>query len=70
MNMFDAQFDAVRSAWNSVGFKNVEIVVAETGWPYRGDRDEVGPSLENVKAYNGNLIANLRSKAEIFLSRG
>ncbi|KAK4276595.1 hypothetical protein QN277_014725 [Acacia crassicarpa] len=62
MNMFDAQVDAVRSALNSMGFKNVEIVVAETGWPYRGDRDEVGPSLENAKAYNGNLIAHLRSK--------
>lgn len=62
MNMFDAQLDAVRSALNSLGFKNVEIVVAETGWPYKGDSNEVGPSLENAKAYNGNLIAHLRSK--------
>lgn len=54
--------DAVRSALDSLGFKNVEIVVAETGWPYKGDNDEVGPSLENAKAYNGNLIAHLRSK--------
>ncbi|KAJ7966744.1 putative Glucan endo-1,3-beta-glucosidase [Quillaja saponaria] len=61
MNMFDAQVDAVRSALNSMGFKNVEIVVAETGWPYKGDSNEVGPSLENAKAYNGNLIAHLRS---------
>ncbi|KAA0041635.1 hypothetical protein IC582_007400 [Cucumis melo] len=61
MNMFDAQVDAIRSALNSMGFKNVEIVVAETGWPYKGDNDEVGPSLENAKAFNGNLIAHLRS---------
>ncbi|MED6146683.1 hypothetical protein PIB30_036759 [Stylosanthes scabra] len=61
MNMFDAQVDAVRSALNSMGFKDVEIVVAETGWPYKGDSSEVGPSLENAKAYNGNLIAHLRS---------
>ncbi|KAJ7958037.1 putative Glucan endo-1,3-beta-glucosidase [Quillaja saponaria] len=61
MNMFDAQVDAVRSALNSMGFKNVEIVVAETGWPYKGDNNEVGPGLENAKAYNGNLIAHLRS---------
>ncbi|KAK4751024.1 hypothetical protein SAY87_004506 [Trapa incisa] len=60
-NMFDAQVDAVRSALNSMGFKNVEIIVAETGWPYKGDSDEVGPSLENARAYNGNLIAHLRS---------
>ncbi|XP_050233279.1 glucan endo-1,3-beta-glucosidase 7 [Mercurialis annua] len=61
MNMFDAQVDAVYSALNSMGFKNVEIVVAETGWPYKGDSNEVGPSIENAKAYNGNLIAHLRS---------
>ncbi|KAK7383049.1 hypothetical protein VNO78_28714 [Psophocarpus tetragonolobus] len=61
MNMFDAQVDAVRSALNAMGFKNVEIVVAETGWPYKGDSNEAGPSLENAKAYNGNLIAHLRS---------
>ncbi|XP_062023133.1 glucan endo-1,3-beta-D-glucosidase isoform X2 [Rosa rugosa] len=61
MNMFDAQVDAVKSALNSMGHGNVEIVVAETGWPYKGDDNEVGPSVENAKAYNGNLIAHLRS---------
>ncbi|KAI5565985.1 hypothetical protein BDE02_14G156200 [Populus trichocarpa] len=61
MNMFDAQVDAVYSALNSMGFKNVEIVVAETGWPFKGDDNDVGPSIENAKAYNGNLIAHLRS---------
>ncbi|CAI8606431.1 unnamed protein product [Vicia faba] len=62
MNMFDAQVDAVRSALDAMGFKEVEIVVAETGWPYKGDPDEAGPSIENAKAYNGNLITHLRSK--------
>lgn len=55
------QVDSVRSALDSMGFKKVEIVVAETGWPYKGDPNEVGPSVENAKAYNGNLIAHLRS---------
>ena len=61
MGLLLFQVDAVRSALNAMGFKNVEIVVAETGWPYKGDSDEVGPSIENAKAYNGNLIAHLRS---------
>ncbi|XP_019153291.1 PREDICTED: glucan endo-1,3-beta-D-glucosidase isoform X2 [Ipomoea nil] len=61
MNMFDAQLDAVRSALNALGFKDVEIGVAETGWPYKGDSTEVGPSIENAKAYVGNLITHLRS---------
>ncbi|GFY95108.1 O-Glycosyl hydrolases family 17 protein [Actinidia rufa] len=61
MNMFDAQVDAVRSALNGMGFKDIEIVVAETGWPYKGDPNEVGPNVDNAKAYNGNLINHLRS---------
>ncbi|XP_009804917.1 glucan endo-1,3-beta-D-glucosidase isoform X2 [Nicotiana sylvestris] len=61
MNMFDAQVDAIHSALNAWGFKEVQIVVAETGWPYKGDPNEVGPSVDNAKAYNGNLINHLRS---------
>lgn len=60
-NMFDAQVDAVRAALNAKGHSGVEIVVAETGWPYKGDSNEVGPGLENAKAYNGGLVAHLRS---------
>lgn len=55
------QVDAVRSALNAWGFKEIQIVVAETGWPYKGDPNEVGPSMDNAKAYNGNLINHLRS---------
>ncbi|XP_004507424.1 glucan endo-1,3-beta-glucosidase 7 [Cicer arietinum] len=60
-NMFDAQVDAVHSALGAMGFEEIEIVVAETGWPSRGDNNEIGPSVENAKAYNGNLITHLRS---------
>ncbi|KAG0481419.1 hypothetical protein HPP92_012277 [Vanilla planifolia] len=60
-NMFDAQLDAIRSALNSAGFPGVEIVIAETGWPYRGDQGEAGTTVENAKAFNGNLISHLRS---------
>ncbi|BBH09414.1 O-Glycosyl hydrolases family 17 protein [Prunus dulcis] len=54
--------DGVRSALNAIGFNDIEILIAETGWPYRGDSNEVGPSVENARAYNGNLIAHLRSQ--------
>ncbi|KAF7810887.1 glucan endo-1,3-beta-D-glucosidase [Senna tora] len=60
-NMFDAQVDAVHSALSSMGFQDIGIVVAETGWPTHGDSNEVGPSVDNAKAYNGNLITHLRS---------
>ncbi|OWM89178.1 hypothetical protein CDL15_Pgr010464 [Punica granatum] len=45
MSMFDAQVDAVRAALNSMRFDDIEIMVAETGWPYRGDSNEIGPTL-------------------------
>lgn len=51
----------MKSALNAIGFNDIDILVAETGWPYRGDNNEVGPSVENAKAYNGNLIKHLRS---------
>ncbi|CAK8569246.1 unnamed protein product [Lathyrus sativus] len=60
-NMFDAQVDAVHSALSAMKYDDIEIVVAETGWPSNGDSHEVGPSVENAKAYNGNLINHLRS---------
>lgn len=55
------QVDAVHSAVSAMGFQDIEIVVAETGWPSSGDSNEAGPSVENAKAYNGNLINHLRS---------
>ncbi|WOL15388.1 glucan endo-1,3-beta-glucosidase 7 [Canna indica] len=63
MNMFDAQVDAVRSAMTAAGFPGVEIVVAETGWPYQGDQGEAGATVENARAYNGGLVSHLRSLA-------
>ena len=56
-----AQVDAVHAALSAAGFEDIEIVVAETGWPSRGDSNEVGPGVENAQSYNGNLIKHLRS---------
>ncbi|KAJ6795934.1 putative glucan endo-1,3-beta-glucosidase 7 [Iris pallida] len=61
MNMFDAQVDAVRSAVNAAGFPGVEIVVAETGWPYNGDTSEAGATVENAKAFTAGLVNHLRT---------
>lgn len=51
----------MHSALSAMSYEDIEIVVAETGWPSSGDNNEVGPSVENAKAYNGNLITHLRS---------
>ncbi|KAM5583655.1 glucan endo-1,3-beta-glucosidase [Rosa sericea] len=60
-NMFDAQMDAVFSAMKKVGYEDVDLVVAETGWPSAGDPNQLGVSLENAVSYNGNLIRHVSS---------
>ncbi|KAH7373075.1 hypothetical protein KP509_17G035900 [Ceratopteris richardii] len=60
-NMFDAQVDAVYAAMSHLGFKNVTVVVGETGWPSAGDKYEPGVGLENAKTFNTNLVKRLAS---------
>ncbi|CAN6322787.1 unnamed protein product [Urochloa humidicola] len=62
-NMFDAMVDAVRAALDAKGYKDVEIVVAETGWPHKGDPDEAGATVENAGAFVSGLVSHLRSLA-------
>ncbi|WVZ60316.1 hypothetical protein U9M48_010360 [Paspalum notatum var. saurae] len=62
-NMFDAMLDAVRAALDAKGYKDVEIVVAETGWPHKGDTDEAGATVENAGAFVSGLVSHLRSLA-------
>ncbi|PNX72607.1 glucan endo-1,3-beta-glucosidase 11-like protein [Trifolium pratense] len=40
----------------SAGFNGIEVRVSETGWPSKGDSDEIGASLENAEIYNKNLL--------------
>ncbi|GAB2274604.1 hypothetical protein Dimus_009372 [Dionaea muscipula] len=61
-NMLYAQVDAVYAAMKAMGHTDIEILISETGWPSKGDPDEVGASLENAKAYNGNLLQRIERK--------
>lgn len=61
-NMLFAQIDAVYAALTSLGFKKLPVQISETGWPSKGDEDEVGASPENAKRYNGNLMKLISQK--------
>ncbi|KAG8385281.1 hypothetical protein BUALT_Bualt03G0025700 [Buddleja alternifolia] len=55
-NMLYAQVDAVIFAMERMGYGGIEVRVSETGWPSRGDGNEIGATLENAAAYNRNLL--------------
>lgn len=58
-NLFDAQMDAVFAAMSALKYDDIRMVVTETGWPSKGDENEVGASVENAAAYNGNLVRRI-----------
>ncbi|XP_019085851.1 PREDICTED: glucan endo-1,3-beta-glucosidase-like [Camelina sativa] len=60
-NMFDAQLDAVYSAMKRIGYGDVDIVVAETGWPSAGEPNQTGVGLDFAATYNRNLIKHVNS---------
>ncbi|KAK4846103.1 hypothetical protein QYF36_013158 [Acer negundo] len=58
-SLFDAQIDAVFAAMSALKYDDIRMVVTETGWPSKGDENEIGASLENAAAYNGNLVRRI-----------
>lgn len=62
-SLFDAQIDAVFAAMSAMKYDDIPLVVTETGWPSKGDDNEVGASVENAAAYNGNLVKRILTGA-------
>ncbi|CAI0544354.1 unnamed protein product [Linum tenue] len=61
-NMLYAQVDAVYTAIKAMGHSNIEVKVSETGWPSKGDADEVGATPQNAGLYNGNLFKRVQAR--------
>lgn len=61
-NMLYAQIDAVYAAIKAVGYSNIEVRISETGWPSKGDPDEIGATPQNALLYNGNLMRRIEKK--------
>lgn len=60
-NMLDAQLDAVFAAMKRLGFGDVGIAIAETGWPSEGDVGQVGVDAESAAEYNRKLMLHVTS---------
>ncbi|XP_050156589.1 glucan endo-1,3-beta-glucosidase-like [Malus sylvestris] len=56
-NMFDGLMDAVYSAAKAIGFGDVNLIAAETGWPSACEFPVC--SVQNAVDYNGHLINHI-----------
>ncbi|XP_042049373.1 glucan endo-1,3-beta-glucosidase-like isoform X2 [Salvia splendens] len=60
-NMVDAQLDAVFSALRRMGFDDVDVVIAETGWPSRGEAGQLGADAGTAAEYNRMVMRHVAS---------
>jgi Glycosyl hydrolases family 17/X8 domain len=61
-NMLDQMLDSVYAAMAKLGFYDVKLAVAETGWPNGGDLDQIGANVYNAAVYNRNLALRMAAK--------
>lgn len=57
--------DSVIFAMSNLGYKDIPLLISETGWPNGGDIDELGVNVRNAATYNRNLIRKLTTKPPI-----
>ncbi|KAI3751361.1 hypothetical protein L2E82_22445 [Cichorium intybus] len=60
-NQFDLLMDAVYVSMKKLGYPDVEIIVAETGWPSGGDPQNTHANPWNAAAYNGGVMKKVDS---------
>ncbi|KAL6978855.1 hypothetical protein U1Q18_020523, partial [Sarracenia purpurea var. burkii] len=58
-NLLDQMLDSVVFAMKRLGFPDIRLFVAETGWPNGGDLDQIGANIYNAATYNRNVVKKL-----------
>ncbi|KAI3746943.1 hypothetical protein L6452_09385 [Arctium lappa] len=58
-NLLDQMLDSVFFAMAKLGYNNVMIGIAETGWPHEGELKEYGANRENAAVYNRNIVRKM-----------
>lgn len=64
-NLLDQMLDSMIHAMSKLGFPNIPLLIAETGWPNSGDIDQIGANINNAATYNRNLVKKLTSEPPI-----
>ncbi|KAF8402161.1 hypothetical protein HHK36_013113 [Tetracentron sinense] len=64
-NLLDQMLDSVFFAMSRLGFPNVRLSIAESGWPNAGDVDQIGANIYNAATYNRNLVRKMTAKPPV-----
>lgn len=64
-NLFDQMVDAVIFAMKRLGYPDIRIWIAETGWPNGGDVDQIGTNIYNAATYNRNVVKKFTAKPPV-----
>ncbi|CAM8884267.1 unnamed protein product [Rhodiola kirilowii] len=64
-NLLDQMLDSFYFAMDKLGYSNVRLWIAETGWPNGCDYDQIGGNVFNAATYNRNVVKRLSSKPPI-----
>nr|XP_043609491.1 probable glucan endo-1,3-beta-glucosidase A6 [Erigeron canadensis] len=58
-NLLDQMLDSVVYAMAKLGYDDMMLGIAETGWPHEGDSNEIGANRENAAEYNNNVVRKM-----------
>ncbi|XP_065875896.1 probable glucan endo-1,3-beta-glucosidase A6 [Euphorbia lathyris] len=64
-NLFDQMVDSLIFAMKRLGYPDIRIFIAETGWPNGGDLDQIGANVYNAATYNRNVVKRYTTKPNI-----
>lgn len=64
-NLLDQMFDAVIFAMKKMGYPDIRLFIAETGWPNGCDIDQIGGNIYNAATYNRNVAKKFNAKPAI-----
>lgn len=64
-NLLDQMLDAVIFAMKRLGYPDLRLFIAETGWPNGGDIDQIGANTYNAATYNRHVVKKLTAKPPV-----
>lgn len=64
-NLLDQMLDSVIFAMKGLGYPNIRLFIAETGWPNGGDIDQIGANIYNAATFNRNVVKKFMAKPPI-----